>query len=285
MAKKKTTTKKKQQEASDDHEDTPEVKVNPWSKVRKVTDMEELALLKALLYGPSGAGKSQAAALFERPLIGLTEMQAVPTIQATNPDALIYPIKSVEDVVGFTRLARHPDTQGRCDAVVLDSLTDAQRIIRNFYTRRQGDSAGKEKTSMESWGLTIDRTAKVARDLRDVQGMHVVLICLDDEQHVDGQGLVHRPGVNGKRLPNDLAQYVNLVGYLHKADRDGGIRHEVMFRGIDRYLTKGIKGLEDVEPPEPLWWVHKALGRECPEEVLARVDDWRALEDGEESDK
>ena len=169
-----------------------------------------------------------------------------------------------------------PRSEERCDAIVLDSLTDAQRILRHHYTMRQGESAGREKTTVESWGIIIDKTAGTARFLRDVP-LHVVLICLDHEENHEDLGLIHRPGVNGKRLPNDLAQYVNAVGYVHVTEQNGGLRHQVMFRGIDRYLTKGLTGLDDHEPPEPLYWIHRALGGDLPDEVRARVEAWHAM--------
>lgn len=249
---------------------------DPWASVKPASSFDAYDKIKVLLYGPSGAGKSRCASLFRRPLIGLTEHQAIPTIRRANPDAQIKMIHNAKDLTDFKVLARHPRTAKECDAVVLDSLTDAQRIIRAYYTSRQSEKAGREKTSQESWGLVIDATARYARELRDLP-LHVCVITLDDEATVDGVGIVHRPGVSGKRLPNDLAQYFNAVGYVHVAEQEGGLRHQVLFRGNDRYRVKGIEGLEDLEPPEPLAWISRTSGGDVPADVRTRIERWTAL--------
>jgi hypothetical protein len=256
--------------------DVKQESADPWADVKPASEFGVYDRIKVLLYGPSGAGKSRCAALFKRPLIGLTEQQAIPTIRRANPNALIKQIHTARDLTDFKALARHPRTVKECDAVVLDSLTDAQRIIRSYYTGRQSEKAGREKTSQESWGLVIDATARYARELRDLP-MHVCVITLDDEATVEGTGIVHRPGVSGKRLPNDLAQYFNAVGYVHVAEQEGGLRHQVLFRGNDRYRVKGIEGLEDLEPPEPLAWIARTSGGDVPADVRTRIERWTAL--------
>ena len=170
----------------------------------------------------------------------------------------------------------------RVDAVVLDSLTDAQRILRNHYTAKQ--TRRQDKTDMDTWGVIIDGTARLAREVRDLP-VHVCVICLDAEMQIDGLGLVHRPAVSGKRLPNDLAQYFNLVGYTYVGEFERGFRHQVMFQGGERYLTKTMGGIDEVEPPEPLWWVHKRFQTDIDEETRGRVDQWKSIEQNEEEEQ
>lgn len=246
---------------------------DPATRIVRAGDMRAQARLKVLIYGNSGAGKSHLASLFRRPLIGLTELQGIPTIQRANPEALVFAIRDRDDLYAFGRLVK--DLPSGVDAVVLDSLTDAQRILRLAHTAEQAKR--QDVTDLETWGVVIDATARVARMLRDLP-THVVVICLAEEKEIMGEH-VHRPGVTGKRLANDLAQYVNLVGYVHRRDMgDGKLRREVMFDGVDRYLVKGCPELDAVEPPEPLWWAHRMFGAEMPDEVRARVDAWRGTE-------
>lgn len=241
-----------------------------WSSVKKAGDLESLAKLKMLVYGPSGSGKSRLGALFRRPLIGLTEHQAIPTIQEANPDAMIKLIRNAQELKEFRDLIRSPELPERVDAVVLDSLTDAQRIIRQAYTDAQ--KSGRTTTDMDTWGLIIDATARLAREVRDLQ-THVLVITLDEERE-DGEIVTHRPSVNGKKLPNDLAQYFNLVGYVHKREYERGLRYEVMFAGSDRYLVKGMSALNPVEAPEPQHWIAKRFGHEADDDVQQRVAEW-----------
>lgn len=265
--------------------DPPTPITDAWRDVRSASDLSASAHLKVLLTGASGAGKTRCAARFKRPLYGLTEIQAVPTIRAANPDAVLYHgtdgqvgIRTVHDLRRFVLMARRAGEHG-CDGVVLDTLTDAQRILRDWYTSRQGGRAGTEKTSKESWGSVVDSTARLAREMRDLPS-HVIVICLDREETVDDLGIVHRPAISGKNLPNDLSQYFNACGFVHVVDVERGHRHQVLFRGGgERYLVKGLDGMDDLEPPEPRWWL-RAMGGDggSPDPAIeAAVSAWRAL--------
>lgn len=244
-----------------------------WEGAVTPDQMAHLDKLKGLYYGPTGAGKTELTSLFERPLIAVTELQAVPTIRRANPKARIIKVTNSQEINDFRKLIRDPELPKHVDAVVLDSLTDVQRIIKDAYVKNQ--SSGRQTADMDTWGLIIDLTARMARELRDVP-VHVAVICLDTEIAVEGQGRVHRPSVNGKSLPNDLAQYFNLVGYVSKQQREGGVRHEVLFNGPDNYLTKGMRELDDIEAPEPLLWISKIFGTPLDPVVAARVKAWKA---------
>lgn len=250
---------------------TAKEKKDLWSTTVKAGDLDRLKKLKVLAYGPSGAGKSRMGALFGRVLIGLTEHQAVPTIIEVNPDAVIKLISGPRELLEFKEMIRDPSLPERVDAVVLDSLTDAQRILKAHFTAKQ--ASGRETTDLETWGLLIDATARLAREVRDLP-VHVMVTCLSEEENVPGEGLIHRPAVSGKRLPNDLAQYFNLVGFAHVREHERGMRHEVMFRGSDRWLCKGMTKLNDVEAPEPDLWIAKVFGGEVSADVKTRCKEW-----------
>lgn len=293
----KTRSRKKKEEAEgpDEMAAATEALDDAWEASGDAGDVDDFDHLKLILSGASGAGKSRAAALFERPLIGLTELQAIPTIKKANPKAVIYRrnkdtpygIHTYGDLRRFLRMAQEAGSRGH-DAVVLDSLTDAQRIIRTYYTRNQGAKAGKDKTSQESWGIVIDKTAAMLRTLRDIPAAHLLVTCIDREIESGDEGLIHRFGVSGKNLPKEISQYFNMIGYAYRVEMAGGIRHQVLFRGDDRFMTKPMDEIDDIEPPEPLLWVEKTMGKEAPKEVHERVKQWHDLaserDDEEEPD-
>lgn len=267
---------------------------DPWTQVKKAEDLDDLFVMKALLYGPNGSGKSQAGAMFKRPLIGPTELQGIPTIRKANPGAVIYHdpdgepgIRTVNDLRRFVMMARSAKDHG-CDAVVLDGLTDTQRILKEHFTKRQKNNKGR--TSMDSWGAIIDMTSAIVRQLRDLAGVHVLVTCLEREVEANEE-LVHRPGLSGKALPHEIGQYFNVVGYSHKAELDAGIRHQVLFEAGERYVVKGLAGIDAIEPPEPLHWISKAIGGDVPDEVAERVRRWEemgsasAVDDDENDDR
>jgi hypothetical protein len=124
---------------------------------------------------------------------------------------------------------------------------------------------------MKTWGLIIDATSRFARVVRDLP-VHVLVICLDEVE--DG---VHQPSLYGKKLPGELGQFFNACGFLSKQEHNGRVRYEVMFEGSDRFPVKTMQGLDAVEAPEPLWWIHKRFGGPLPADVAKRVADWKAL--------
>ena len=253
-----------------------------WESIKSASDLVDHDKLKVLLYAPTKQGKSRACALFgKRPLIGLCEQQAVVTIKRANPNASVFQIQNAKDLSAFRDIAMSERARKTFDAICLDGVTDAQRILRTYYTAKQGTKAGTQKTSQESWGLLIDATAKFIRDLRDIP-LHVLVTALDQEESVEGVGIVHRPGVSGKRLPNDLGQYFNAVGYLHTAQRARGLRREVLFRANEQYLVGAPDFLDDVEVPDPSIWIAKMEGLGLNADMQARVDVWQAIDQADD---
>lgn len=249
---------------------------DPWSTVQAAEDVENLDKLKVLLTGPSGGGKSTTGAKFRCPLIGLTEKQALPAIKEANPRALVKLIANAQDLLEFMQLCRSETLASRCDAVVLDSLTDAQRMLRDFYTAK-GDPQ-----EQQYWSNTAPATARIARVLRDLP-VHVMVICMDAETEVPGEGIVHRPALSGGKALNNLAQYFNVAGFISYQERSGGKRREVMFDGPDRYRVKGLTGINAVEAPEPLLWLNKRFGDAIPDDkdrngltVSDRITQWES---------
>jgi len=257
-----------------------------WSAARPASQLGNLSKLKILLTGASGGGKTTTGAKFERPLYAPTELQAIPIIQHVNPDALIFHnsdgrpgIRDARDLQQFRAMIKDPTLADRVDAVVLDSLTDCQRIIKDSYTRAQ--TSGRKTTDQDTWGAIIELTARLAREVRDLD-VHVLVTALDKEVEINGR-MVHRPSVSGKHLPNDLAQYFNLVGFSYAEEMDsGGVRNSTMFRaGSDRYTVKKLPQLDDIEPPEPLMWISKVFGATADQGTTERVAAWVAADAGQ----
>lgn len=253
-----------------------------FSSLVTAGDVQDYDKIKAMIIGATKVGKTHCASLFAKPLYGLCEKQAIVTVKRANPKAQVFYIGNSADLFTFKLMAKQAKQRG-FDSVVLDSITDAQRILRGYYTARQGTKAGKDKTSVESWGSIIDATSRFARELRDLP-VHVLVIALDEEVYVEGTGIVHRPLVTGKKLPGELGQYFSVVGHVRVTQQERGYRHEVMFRGDERYLIGAPYFLDNVEPPEPQWWISRMTGGDVPSDVQKRVDDWRALAMPEDAD-
>jgi hypothetical protein len=229
-----------------------------------------------LVCGASGSGKTTLGAKFERPLFLATEVKGLERVAETNPNASIWTnakgqpgIRSLTDLYSAVESLHHPRIGEFYDAVILDSLTEAQRLIKEALV------VGEAKMAIKQWGAVIDKTAAFVRWLRDCP-IHVLVIALDEEVN-DGERVVHRPALLGKKLPNQIAQHFSIVGFaMRRQISVGEFRHEVMFQSDDRYITKGLPCLDAYEPPEPLYWLQKRFGGTLDDDTAARVEAWHA---------
>jgi hypothetical protein len=248
-------------------------------RIQKASAMADLDKGKLLISGPSGAGKTRMGSLMPgRVLMGLSEKQAVATIKRWRPDASVFAIETFDDLVDFAAVAASPRISDHFDSVVLDSLTDMQRIMKQHLTRQQDKR--KDVTDKDTWGVVIDKTMSLVRAIRDAKA-HVLIITGNAEEHVDGVGMVNRPDMQGKRIPSSLPSYVQAQGYAYMQQLGNGkLRRSVMFSGPERFAVKIYGDLQAIEPPEPVHIISKCLGGSLPipDDVKARVDAWVAVE-------
>jgi hypothetical protein len=248
-------------------------------RIQKASAMADLDKGKLLISGPSGAGKTRMGSLMPgRVLMGLSEKQAVATIKRWRPDASVFAIETFDDLVDFAAVAASPRIADHFDSVVLDSLTDMQRIMKQHLTRQQDKR--KDVTDKDTWGVVIDKTMSLVRAIRDAKA-HVLIITGNAEEHVDGVGMVNRPDMQGKRIPSSLPSYVQAQGYEYMQQLGNGkLRRSVMFSGPERFAVKSYGDLQPIEPPEPVHIISKCLGGSLPipDDVKARVDAWVAVE-------
>ena len=142
-----------------------------WEKSKPASQVTSAHKIKALITGPSGSGKSSLAARTGRVLYVPTELQGIPVVQDNNPDAIIWHnydgrpgVRSYSDLVQLRAMLRDPSLPDRVDWVCIDGLTDLQTLLRAHYTSKQGKR--RDVTDMDSWGITLDMTARLAREFR-----------------------------------------------------------------------------------------------------------------------
>lgn len=243
-----------------------------WDKVKPASEFDSATRIKLLAYGAPGSGKTTLASKFERPFVISTEKQGITTIHDVNPGALIFEVNSFDDLVEAMRMLQDPQLTERCDAVVIDSLTDAQRIMEDHFTAQSSVSA--DKVDWQTWGKLKNASIKMCRTLRDLP-VHVVAIALLAEREQENGPTERRPDIKPKSLRNTVMQFFNLVGLTMVRKHGTTYRHELLFQGGDMYPTKGAPGLDPIEPPEPTYLAHKRWGTAITPDVAARVDEWK----------
>ncbi len=215
-------------------------------------------VLKVAVTGHSGAGKTDWACRAPRPLILLTEVQALPSIMAANPDALVVPLERWDDF----RHAFEAVKQGRPSTIlidgeeqpsldvtiegqtvqiqtlVLDTMTDLQRLA---FSRMLGAEAGggmdrldfeeaSNNLSIDKHGVLISAAETIWQQQRAIPVSTIWLTLARDVQ--DDMGVKQTlPMLTGKSLPYALGQYFNAVGLAQtRRSEAGGVQHLIRWQ-------------------------------------------------------
>jgi len=205
--------------------------------------------LKVALTGHSGTGKTDWAARSPRPLILLTEVQAMPSIVVANPDALVIPIERWDDfreafdavkqgrpttivVDGEEQPALEVSLGGETVAIqtlVLDTMTDLQRLAFNKMLKAEGPdgmdrldfSEANNSLSIDKHGVLISAAETIWQQQRAIPVNTIFLFLARDLQDDTGAKQT-LPMLTGKSLPYSMGQYFNASGLAQTRRTDGG---------------------------------------------------------------
>lgn len=209
--------------------------------------------LKIAITGASGAGKTDWAARSPRPLILLTEVQALPSIVVANPDAVCVQIEKWADF----REAWAAITTGRpCEieteagevqpalavklggaeftiqTVIVDTMTDLQRLA---FASMIGADAGKidrldfdkasNNLSIDKHGILISAAEEIWRQQRAIP-CNTVFLTLATQKEDDTGARQILPMLTGSKLPYSMGQYFNACGLAQvRRTESGGLQH------------------------------------------------------------
>ena len=232
--------------------------------LRKAGDMDRY--FKVLIHGDTGAGKTRIGCTAPKPVILLTEANGLMTIQEANPDAIVVQCNNLDDARAFI-LAAADGTLAEetgCETIVFDSLTELQRMISDeIMSRKEGKPGVPARMEIRDWGTLADTMRKMVRQIRNLP-FNVVAIALTNHEVDESTGIRYSlPAFQGKKTPNEIAQYFSAVGYAMRVqsnvDDKTVIRHRVLFRAPNNYMVKPVGGLEAMEEPDVTSWIAK-----CP---------------------
>ena len=184
------------------------------------------AAIKILLYASAGTGKTWLAAKSPRPVVVLTEKNGITSVAHSNPDAIIVEVTSANELFQIILDAQDGfidglDENGKpikipFDTLVIDSLTEAQRLIRDRILRL----ANREDMILKDWNTLANHMQRMIRAIRDLP-CHVICTALQETYVEESSGTRFvQPQFEGKKTTQQISQYFNAVGYLFK--RDGG---------------------------------------------------------------
>ena len=195
--------------------------------------------IKCLVYGDSGAGKSFLAASAPKPLILLTEANGQASIMHSNPSADIIHITS-DAMLGavLKDICENPNNWSKYDTIVIDSLTEMQRLIKDRITNQ-----GKKQMRLQDWGILADNMRALIRRIRQLE-KNVVCLCLLEAQLEEETGVRHlKPAFEGKKTSGEIAQFFNFVGFLYTSleqvkENETKTVRSLMVEGPSRVMCK-----------------------------------------------
>jgi hypothetical protein len=234
-------------------------------ELTKAGDMGALVHVKTLLHGNSGAGKTWASVSAPAPFVLLTEANGLATIRNANPDAVVVHATDMGVVREFFAEALSGTfADAGCKTIIVDSLTEIQRMMRDEIMAGRQNYAD---FSMKDWGELTERMRRFVRILRDVP-YHVVATALSQVTE-DDQGVRHiLPQFQGRAIPNEIAGYFSLVGYVYKreVEDEGGERvilHQTMLEGPSRIMCKPCGSLGGIVDTDVTEWIRQISGEEA----------------------
>lgn len=213
-------------------------------QIVKAGAAQTATFIKALVYGESGAGKSFLAATAPKPLILLTEMNGQASIMHSNPDAdIIHITTDIMLAEVLKDIDDNPDDYAAYDTIVIDSITEMQRLIKDRLTNN-----GRGQMSLPLWGKLADNMRALIRRIRGLKKNVVCIALLESQMEEESGQRHHRPAFEGKKTSGEIAQYFNWVGFLYTTietveDAAGGKKasstvRNLMVEGPARVLCK-----------------------------------------------
>lgn len=258
---------------------------------------------KVCVYGNPGTGKTNFGVSAPSPFFLLSELQAVPHVKAAarRLKKPIPPMLAVDNISVMHRAfealeASLPtdkelvlkDESGkeiwrgpRPKTIVVDSLTDAMKLIENAINEQSPPKIGKDglpAVSERYWNELGLRGQKMIRKFRDLP-FNVIFLCLMDDK-TSGEGetaeRVIKPSLPMRSLVGTLAAAVNVVGYTTREftktldeDKNKVIEYGIRTSGPAYCMLKPMRPLNDIEVTNFSDWVARLEAAEVdPDENI-----------------
>lgn len=209
--------------------------------VTPVTEM--VTYINILIYGDPGAGKTVLAGSADavpemRPVLFIDIEGGTLSLRKRAPDVHVVRIQNWKEFADLYNGLLQEDHGYR--TVVLDSLTEIQKfhmynVMQNVVIK--DSERDPDVPSMREWGKNIEVMRKTVRGFRDLP-MHTVFTALAKADKDGNSGkIVTKPYMSGK-LANEVAGFVDIVGFLYTKVSGGEIQRNLLFAATDRQVAK-----------------------------------------------
>ena len=172
---------------------------------------EDMIGLKMIVFGPPGVGKTYFASTARNVLFLLAEKGGMLGIKDKGIDVIhINKFADLIDAYQFLRKDGHG-----YKTVVIDSITEVQKKSMDDILIK----AGVQTPRMNDWGENIRQISNMCRLFRDLP-MNVIFLAHESIEKDDETGETSRRlSVNGQKLPEEIAGFVDCVGYMQANEK------------------------------------------------------------------
>lgn len=235
-----------------------------WTKLESaISDAsEESNKLNIFLYGLPGTGKTRfigSAARLMPTLLLKAEEGALSV--ADTPCKVLPLIEAGKDprvrLAHVLAYLRSPEGQRAFRCVALDTLSSYQHEIVNHIRRNRKGGA----LQLKDWGEVIDATTDALGELSKLP-QTIIVTCHSQEIEQDEGGVLVRPALSGKKLPNGASALYDISAYTGRQKVDNEIAYVSLTSfGSEKYVVKDRTGkLDPVEPTDFAVWHRKIYG-------------------------
>jgi len=204
--------------------------------------VEKLTFINKIVYGDPGAGKTVLAGSADavpemRPVLFIDVEGGTFSLRDRYPDIHVVRVQSWDDMQNvYNALYKGTDY----NTVVLDSLTEIQKFsmynIMKFLVKENPDR-DPDVPSMREWGKNIEQIRLLVRAFRDLP-MHTIFTALAKTDKDNKTGAQRtKPSMSGK-LADEVAAFVDIVGYLYTKNVDGELRRFLLTETTEKFVAK-----------------------------------------------
>lgn len=128
--------------------------------------------------------------------------------------------------------------------VVLDSLTEIQKFSMYLIMEellRSDPSRDPDIPSIREWGKNIEQTRRVVRAFRDLP-VNTILTALAKAERNPKTGMTHTSPALSGRLANEVAGFLDIVGYMYMKTVEGEIQRLLLTAPTETEVAKDRTG-------------------------------------------